>query len=438
MHKNVLHINKQSRDAVAFIILSIIIIFGIIVTQEQRHEPPVHGQEMSISNQTDNTDNDDIPAEVMREATSCAYNEWEYIRSAFPECNYCDYKLESVFHVLSCQHVDDETFEVFGITCSYRRDGHEDWETAENAANSFLVFRSSADSSMEWIGDISTYNEPGTSEFENDVHEVLMNDDEKNIFKLLSSDSLKQTLEGTLSEYLHHLIPGDYTYFGWKQLAQEITGDHGKIYGILLFHTNSGSPLIYSEQTNQYVSAIYSTYLLPIRVTYQKDKQNRYFVTSLWEPSEENYELDVRENFPKETADLILEKLDQCTIDILQESGVEEGDSVFEFFPGGPVWPTYTINDALDNATLCSLADYYQDGDIYCVPVRKELIQRFCDDPVGMLNALGTCNEDTQNSVCNLLVESEIYARLDSTTQTNLSDEGIAVYKTLESMIYQK
>ncbi len=435
MLRNLLSINKHCRDAVLFIVLSLLIVYGAIGIKDQKQDAPPCGQTNMANYQTDH---DDIPAEVIKEADDCAYKEWKYVSSTFPERNYCEYKLESVSHVLTCQHVDDETFEVYGITCSYRSENYEKWETAENAANTFMVFRTATNNSMEWIGDFSSYYEPETKDFENDVHEVLMEADEQYIFKLLANDSLDQALEGTLNEYLLHLIPGDYIYFDWKQITQETAADHGQFYGILLFHTSSGSPLVYSEKNEQYVPAIYSTYLLPICVTYQKDKMNRYVVTALWEPSEENYELDVRENFPEETADLILEQLDQCAIDMLQESGVTEGDSVLEFFPGGPIWPTYTFNDALDNASLCSLADYYQEGDIYCVPVRKELMRRFWDDPVGMLNGLGTCNEDTQNSVCKLLVESEIYVGWDSAIQTSLTDEGIAAYKTLENTIYKK
>lgn len=149
--------------------------------------------------------------------------------------------------MLTCPHAEGEIIEVYGITCSYRRGNSREWENAVNAPHSFLVFRAKTGNPLECIGDIRTYYEPGTSEFENDVHNVLMNINEQYIFKLLADDSLEQTLEGTLYQYLRHLIPGDYIYFGWKQIAQETAGDCGHAYGILLFHSSSGSPLIYSE-----------------------------------------------------------------------------------------------------------------------------------------------------------------------------------------------
>lgn len=430
-----LHKIGQYRDAVIFVVLSSFIILGAIIYTEYQGNQGY--DELNINStgiRSEQNDNKDIPDKVLQEATRLANKEWDYIQKTFPERNYSKYRLESVDHVLTCHDIENEIFDIYGITCSYQSSGHENWEQAENAAGSYLIFRNQADGTIEWIGDISTYYEPGSEEFENDVHDVLMYADEQYIFKLLANDSLEQMLEETLNEYLSHLIPGDYIYFGWKQLAQEAEVHHGQVYGVLLFHTHSGSPLIYSEQTDQYVAAIYSTYLLPIRVTYQKDEMNRYVVTDLWEPSEENYGRDVRENFPSETADLILNQLDQCAIDILEKSGATEGDAVFEFFPGGPVWPTYSFSDALDNATLCSLADYYQDGDIYCKPVRGELIRRFCNDPVGLLNGLGACDENTQNTVCSFIVKADIQVECDPEIRTHLTDKGEIVYEKLENL----
>lgn len=58
-------------------------------------------------------------------------------------------------------------------------------------------------------------------------------------------------------------------------------------------------------------------------------------MTELWEPSEENYELEIRETFPPETVDLILGELDQYAIDLLEDLGVVEGDQVLESFLAG-------------------------------------------------------------------------------------------------------
>lgn len=187
-----------------------------------------------------------------------------------------------------------------------------------------------------------------------------------------------------------------------------------------------------------YVSAIYSTYLLPIRVTYQKNLENLYVVTELWEPSEENYELEIRETFPPETVDLILGELDQYAIDLLEDLGVVEGDQVLESFPGGPVWPTYSFDDALDNTQLLGLADYYRKGDIYSKPIQEEIIRRFRMDPVGLLNEIGACNERTVKEVCKSIVEAGTDVNSVPEVQTNLTDKGLAAYQILEKLNSQK
>lgn len=423
-----LYINSQCRDAAIFIFLCILLIWGLIVLQENM----IATSNNQTSIEYSRSEYESIPIEVIREASSCANREWEYVRRAFPERSYCEYKLDAVHHVLTCHHVVGEAFEVYGITCSYRRDDCEDWELPENVANSFLVFRVGIGGSIKWIGDISTYYEPGTEEFETDVHTVLMKADEQYLFKLLADNSLEKTLERTLFQYLRNLIPGDYYCFGWKQLAQETAGNGGQVYGVLLYHTTSSSPLIYSEKTEQYVPAIHSTCLLPIRATYQKDKAGQYAVTELWVPSEDHYEPDIREIFPAETAALVLENLNQYAVDLLLEFGAAEGDEVFTFFSRGPAWPAYSFDEALDDTTLCGLAEYYRDGDIYCEPVREEVIQRFCADPAGLLNGLGAGSEDTIESVCRIIVEAGIDIDFDSIDRNNLSPEGQISYETLE------
>ena len=246
--KETLHMNKQCRDAAIFIFLSILLVCGVLVLQDRTQSAPSDAQAAAERSQTES---ENIPVEVIREADSRASREWEYVRRAFSERSYCAYKLDAVHHVLTCHHVADETFEVYGITCSYRRDDHKEWELAENAANSFLVFRVGNGGSMERVGNIRTYSEPGTEEFETDVHAVLMRADEQYLFKLLADDSQEEMLERTLFQYLRNLIPGDYYYYGWKPLAQETDGDNGQVYGVLLYHSSSGSPLIYSEITEQ-------------------------------------------------------------------------------------------------------------------------------------------------------------------------------------------
>lgn len=429
--KEALHMNKQCRDAAIFIFLSILLVCGVLVLQDRTQSAPSDAQAAAERSQTDS---ENIPVEVIREADSRASREWEYVRRAFSERSYCAYKLDAVHHVLTCHHVADETFEVYGITCSYRRDDHKEWELAENAANSFLVFRVGNGGSMERVGNIRTYSEPGTEEFETDVHAVLMRADEQYLFKLLADDSQEEMLERTLFQYLRNLIPGDYYYYGWKPLAQETDGDNGQVYGVLLYHSSSGSPLIYSEITEQYVPAIHSACLLPIRAAYQKDGAGRYAVTDLWEPAEDRYASDIRETFPAETADLVLENLDQYAADLLLESGAAEGDGVFAFFSHGPVWPAYSFDEALDVATLCSLADYYRDGDIYCEPVREEVIRLFRADPTRLLNGLGADSGDTIETVCRIIAAAETEIAPDSVLQGDLTDEGRAAYEILEKI----
>lgn len=423
-----LHISKQCRDAAVFLFLCVLLACGMMISQDNRDRAP-SGQQTAA--EPDRTDGEDIPGEVIGEADGLASREWDYVRRTFPERSYCAYRLDGVHHVWTCHHIEGESFEVYGITCSYRRDGREEWEYAENAANSFLVFRAGNGGPMEWIGGILTYYEPGTEEFETDVHAALMRADEQYLFKLLADDSLEQMLEGTLYQYLRSLIPGDYFYYGWKQLAQETARDGGQVYGVLLYHTSSGSPLIYSEETERYVAAIHSTCLLPIRATYQKDGAGRYAVTDLWEPSEDHYERDIRENFPAETADQILENLDPYAADLLRECGAAEGDEVFSFFSGGPVWPAYSFDAALDDATLCSLADYYRDGDIYCEPVQAEVIRRFCADPAGLLNSLGVCSEEMWETVCRIIGKAGIDP--ESILQSDLTAGGKSAYERLAS-----
>lgn len=425
------HRNRQSRDAAIFILLSILLVCGVLVLQDGTQSTFSDAQATAGHIQTDP---DAVPAEVLREADSCANREWECVRRAFPERSYCAYELDAVRHVLTCRHAADETFEVYGITCSYRRDGREEWERAENAASSFLVFRAGNGGSMERVGDIRTYSEPGTEEFEADVHAVLMRADEQYLFKLLADDSPEEMLERTLFQYLRNLIPGDYCYYGWKPLAQETNGDSGQVYGVLLYHSSSGSPLIYSEIAEQYVPAIHSTCLLPVRAAYQKDGAGRYAVTDLWEPAEDRYASDIREIFPAETADLVLENLHQYAVDLLLESGAAEGDEVFAFFSHGPVWPAYSFDEALDDAALCGLAGYYPDGDIYCEPVREEVIRCFRADPAGLLNGLGADSGDTMETVCRIIAAAETEIAPDSVLQGDLTDEGRAAYEILEKI----
>lgn len=427
MMRKFLYKNRQYKEAAVFLVLSAALVLGAGVTAGNQTQNAAGLVQIHAPSER-------IPDGIVNEADRLAGKEWAYIKTAFPECGYTEYRLDSVQHVLTCRHVENETMEVYGLACSYRSGDGKDWGQAETAAGSYLVFRDEADGSQVWVGDLRSYYEPGTEEFEEDLHDVLMWADQRYLFGLLADESLEKAVEGSLNGYLRHLIPGDSVYFGWKQLAQETEEDSGEVYGVLLFHTSSGSPLIYSEASERYVPAIYSTYLLPVAVSYEKDGKDRYVVTECWEPTEETYAQDIREQFPAETAELVLGELDQYAADLLRENDVAESEAVRKFFPGGPVWPEYTFDEALDDTSLCGLANYYPEGDIYYGPVHAEVIRRYCDDPAGLLNGLGACNEDAQRSVCGFLAQTGIRVDGDADMQACLTEEGKSVYEMLKDL----
>ena len=226
----------------------------------------------------------------------------------------------------------------------------------------------------------------------------------------------KLTLEQALQEYAMQIVPGDSNYFGWKPLDQQESGESGTAYGILLFHSESGSPLIYSEKLERYCSAIYSTYLLPVSVSYENDTNGSCVIIDCWMPSKENYEQDILDRFPPEAAGLVLEKLDQYTAEIIEEIAEHNAERVKGFFPGGPIWPAYSFDEALDNTSLCGLAAYYPIGDFYYEPVWNEVLCRFQNDSVALLKGLSLCNEETKSAVRSFIVAevgaSKLEARL--------------------------
>lgn len=435
MAVKILHKNMQCRHAVIFLLVSACIILGVSLIARSQ---PQSAADLDPMDQIRLQSGDAaIPDHVIREAQRLAQKEWGDIQRTFPERGYTQHKLESIHPVLTCRHVENETMDVYALTCLYRGGDEKDWESAENADRSYLVFRNAADGCLEWVGDIRSSYEPGTEEFEAELHDVLMWADPQYLFGLLADESLEQAVEGSLCAYLRHVIPGDGFYFGWKQLARETKEDSGDVYGVLLFHTASGSPLIFSEASEHYVPAIYSTCLLPVRVSYEKDGKDWYVVTAYWEPAEETYAQDIRAQFPVEAAELVLGQLDQYTADLLRETEAAENAAVLKFFPGGPVWPAYTFHEALDNTQLCGLADYYPEGDIYYAPVHEEVMRRFRDDPVGLLNGLGACNENAQNTVCGFLAQAGARVEYDAEMQARLTEEGKCVYEMLEALYAQ-
>ena len=126
----------------------------------------------------------------------------------------------------------------------------------------------------------------------------------------------------------------------------------------------------------------------------------------------------------------ILENLDQYAIDLLIEHGAYEGEKVFDFFPGGPIWPECSFDEALDDLQLCALVDYYPEGDIYYTPIRDELIRRICNDPVSLLNELGLCHEEIQNAVWQVVAGVDVMNNLQP---EDLTDEGRKAYEKLDA-----
>lgn len=433
MAKNIRE-NEQHRDAIVFLLLSAVLLLGLIVGECRKHDESEDEQAPTVNEQEES---ETVPDDVVYEAKRLANKEWEYISKDFAECGYIEYRLDSIEYVMTCCDVEGEIFEVYGITCSYRSPDCEEWEEPENADNSYFVFRSMADGSLKWLSDIRTSIKPNTKDFEDLLHQVLMETSKEYMFKLLADTSLEKAVEQSLQEYLHHLIPGDGYYFGWKELADKTSDGKGQAYGILLFHTLSGSPLIFSEETGRYCPAIYSTYLLPVRVSYQKDSKDRYVVTECWEPSEENYEEDIRECFPSDIMNLVFEDIEEYAADILEEHGATREENVFEFFSDGPVWPEYSFDETLDNTELCGLVDYYPEGDIYYQPIHDELFRRFYEDPVGVLNGLGQCDERIQITVCNLIVEASVQNETFPEKCDDFTDEGLNAYNKLVKLSVQ-
>ncbi len=246
--------------------------------------------------------------------------------------------------------------------------------------------------------------------------------------EVLREISLETALEQTLNERMMRIVPGDYYTFEWKLLDTAASDSFGTAYGLLLFYSHSGSPLIYSEKAGQYTAAIYSSYLLPVAVSYQQDQSGRYAVTDVWEPSQTNYEEDVRACFPKEAAEDILQNLNTYAVASLEADGYAPDAAEIEVFSEGPIWPTYYFHEELDDGVLCGLADYYGGSDIYTEPVRGELYSRFFQNPQRMLNALGDCKLEVQATICGLLSEQSADSRFPRDGVEGLTQNGQKCY----------
>ena len=246
--------------------------------------------------------------------------------------------------------------------------------------------------------------------------------------EVLRETSLETVLEQTLTERMIRIVPGDYYTFEWKLLDTAASDSFGTAYGLLLFYSHSGSPLIYSEKAGHYTAAIYSSYLLPVAVSYQQDQSGRYAVTDVWEPSQTNYEEDVQACFPKEAAEDILQNLNTYAVASLEADGYAPDAAEIEVFSEGPIWPTYYFHEELDDGVLCGLVDYYGGSDIYTEPVRGELYSRFFQNPQRMLNALGDCKLEVQATICGLLSEQSADSRFPRNGVEGLTQNGQKCY----------
>lgn len=370
----------------------------------------------------------DVPEEVVRETERIAGAELEYIQREYPEKSYIQNEIQQVHHVHTCADVEGETFEVYAVDCLYRRVETDNWEKFELGPKSYLIFRKTADGRLQWLEDFQENNDPGTTIFTDHLHESLMDLDDAFLYKLQANASLEIALEHTLTERMMRILPGDYYTFQWKPLDTTTSDGSGTMYGVLLFFSRSGSPLIYSEKTGRYTAAIFSSYLLPVAVSYQHDRSERYVVTDVWEPSQENYEEDVRVRFSKEDAEDILQNLNTYAAALLAADGYTPDAAEMKAILEGPIWPAYHFNEELDDDVLCGLADYYGDADIYTKPVRDELYTRFFQHPQRLLNALGDCEKEVQNTICQLLSEQSRDSQFPKSGVKGLTPKGEEVY----------
>ncbi len=351
--------------------------------------------------------------QVREEAERTSAEDLKRVQRELPECGYVKSRLQQVRLVHTCEDVAGERFQIYEAERLYQRNGTEEWEASALVPESYLIYQETPEGELQWIGEFQEYNAPETDAFENQLHQTLMQLDDRLLYQLQADVSLETALQQTLSAYMEKRLPGDDVVFQWKPLATD-DGTSGTAYGLLLFYTFSGSPMIYLPETGRYDSAIYSAYFLPIAVSYQQDQAGRYAVTDLWEPKKDTYEADVRVCFPPETAERVLQDLDSYLTDSMD---LDAEMLKMAFFPAGPTWAEYHFSPALTDADLCGLAYYYGDQDIYTKHVREEVLRRFSRNSSKLLNALGRCEQAVQDSVCSLLEESDIPASTGGLTQ---------------------
>ena len=418
MKRKTLRDGGQLPAAGAFLLLSLALMWGAVSAA------PSAADAVILPDLTEELPVPDAPeplAGALAEGERLAGEELRYVQRDLPELGCTEVRLREVRKVCACDHVKGEYFEIYKADFLY--DGPSGWEELDRGPGRYLIFHET-DGGPEWLGDFAEYSDPEKDGFEDRLHERLMDLSETYLFRLQAAPTAETAVEQTLAARMERTIPGDYAVIRWKPLAAEETADGGTAYGLMLYYTFSGSPMICSEETGRYTAGIYSACLLPAAVSCRLDA-GTYTVTEIWEPSQEHYDEDVRTHFPAKAAEDVLQNMDAHAVSMAGD----ENTPKMEFYPRGPTWPSYFFDAGVSDGDLCAMADYYDETDIYAPPVRDELCRRFSEAPGALLNELGEWEPETQERVCAILAER--CGGLLPEKPADLTPEGETAYETL-------
>lgn len=333
--------------------------------------------------------------------------EFDYVQAVYDssgEYAYTESRLENVELVYTCDVIEGEIFEVYEVDYLYYTPREFVWEPHPGYPSVYLVFSPDTNGTRRQVCYFrdASFSPECNSSFIGVLYESLMDVDETLLWKLNAGTPLDTTLERTLFEKMRRVLPSDAYSLKWKQLALQSGETGGTAYGLLLFFGTSGSPLIYSNETERYEPAIFSVCCLPAAISYQRSPADIYTVTGLWTPSEEQYEEDTRRVFPQDAAEDILGNIGSYAEELLEP--VTDDDALRRLFSEGPIWPGYVFNEALDDGTLVGLVQYYGEYDIYTAAVREELARRFSRDPDSIRDILLRVeDENFQKSIFQML-----------------------------------
>lgn len=207
-----------------------------------------------------------VPPEVEEAAEQFRAEEFTYIQNIYcigETCEYTESRLEKIELVYTCDAIEGEIFEVYEVDYLYRTPRESTWEPHPGCPSVYLVFSPDANGTRRqvcYFRDVS-FSPENNSSFIGVLYESLMDVDETLLWKLNAGTSLDTTLEQTLLAKMCRALPGDGYLLEWKQLALQCGEDGGTAYGLLLYYSCSGSPLIYSDKMERYVPAIFSVLL---------------------------------------------------------------------------------------------------------------------------------------------------------------------------------